>query len=58
MNPVIVEQYNLDGDFICNYDSLKEAAQYINMYPGTLCKCIQNSKPCEGFLWKYGTELT
>ena len=57
MNPVIIEQYNLDEEFICNYDSLKEAAIYIDINPGTLCKHIQNNKPCKGFIWKYARDL-
>ena len=48
-----VEQYNKDGKLIANFLSLSDTAQAFNTYPSTLCKCIYDNKPFNGYYFKY-----
>lgn len=48
----IVYKYDLDGNFICSYDSMSEALKAHGKTPsGTLSKAIKNRRPCIGFMW-------
>ena len=52
-----VDQYDLNGNFIKHYNSIKEAAEYTNLTPVTIrriCKEVTKTPKC-GFFFKYST---
>lgn len=54
MKPVL--QYTLDGQFVAEYPSMKEAARQTgvdNTYISTCCREYRNSKTAGGYIWKY-----
>lgn len=52
-----VKQYDLDGNFIKEYDSAKEAGQENNMDNSGISKCCKNvMKSYRGFIWKFSDE--
>ena len=49
-----VYQYDLDGNFVAEYASAKEAAEYMNCAPITIQNCaLGNDRSAKGFLWRY-----
>jgi hypothetical protein len=49
-----VKQYSPGGKHVRTFESVKEAAKYIGVNPGSMsaaCRGIQ--KTCRGFIWKY-----
>ena len=50
-----VLQYDLNGNFIKEWDSIKEAAYYLNIkYHNSITNCCGGrSKTAGGFIWKY-----
>lgn len=49
-----VYQYNLDGSYIKEWDSLKDVVMYYNMSGGNgVRKSIENGQHCKGYLWSY-----
>ena len=49
-----VYQYNLDEEFIREFESADEAAKSVGVHPGTMadaCRGKQNT--CKGYIWKY-----
>lgn len=49
-----IEQYDLQGNFIKEWDSLASASRSLNISRGTLCSCIKGQvKSCGGYQWKY-----
>lgn len=49
-----IEQYDLEGNFIKEWDSLANASKKLNISRGTLCSCLKGSiKSCGCFQWKY-----
>jgi hypothetical protein len=49
-----IKQYSLDGAFIKEWNSLKEAAVSLGLHsPNILKVCIGERKKCGGFKWKY-----
>lgn len=49
-----IEQYNLNGKFIKEWDSLANASRTLNISRGTLCSCLKGDiKSCGGYQWKY-----
>ena len=49
-----IEQYDLNGNFIKEWDSLAKASRELNISRGTLCSCIKGQvKSCGGYQWKY-----
>jgi group I intron endonuclease len=48
-----IQQYE-DDVFICEFDSVKEAAAFINVTPSAITCCLKGkSKSSGGFQWKY-----
>ena len=53
-HPVL--QYNLDGNLIAEYRSVKYASEIIKVSRGSLLNCLvgrNGSKTCKGYIWKY-----
>ena len=49
-----VYQYDLDGNFIKEYNSVTEAAKYTGGYKSTISACCSGKvKSACGFTWKY-----
>jgi hypothetical protein len=53
VKPVL--QYDLEGNFIKEWPSIKEAASYYKLDEGTLSNCCNNKKvkTCGGFKWSF-----
>jgi hypothetical protein len=50
----VVEQYFLDGDLICEYESVDAAARDMGVSPSSLAAaCRGEQKTCQGYIWKY-----
>jgi group I intron endonuclease len=50
-------QYNLEGDFIKEWDSAKSASIFIGCNPSPITACCKGKqKTCFGFKWKYKNE--
>jgi hypothetical protein len=53
--PII--QYSLDGKFIQEWDSAKDASIIIGCSPSPITACCkEKQKTCYGFKWKYKNE--
>jgi hypothetical protein len=49
-----IEQYDLNGNFICIFNSVKEAGKSINKNPQSIADCCRGrQKTAYGFIWKY-----
>ena len=49
-----IGQYTLDGDFVCEYPSLSEAARRIGVSVSIISRvCAGNGKQCKGFIFAY-----
>lgn len=49
-----VLQYSLEGDFIKEWDSLREASKTLHIHEGSISSCVRNkTKSSGGFQWKY-----
>ena len=49
-----IKQYNLDGDFICQYESILDASEKTGVGYRTICSNIQGqSSSAGGFQWTY-----
>lgn len=47
-------QYSLSGNFINEWDSIRDACNILNMDPGTITSvCKGRQKTAYGFIWKY-----
>ena len=47
-------QFTLDGKFIKEWKSLKDAGKYYNIFPAGIGNCLRNvSKSAAGYIWKY-----
>lgn len=52
-----INQYSLDGIFIRQFGSIKEAAEYINGDSRHICRSLKNFKfTHKGYRWKYAKE--
>lgn len=51
--PIKVYKYSLDGTYICEYNSIKEAAIANGIKPVTLGAGIRKGHASAGFLWSY-----
>lgn len=52
-----VLQYDLDDNFIAEYNSLKEASKKTGIGKGDICKCCNGKRDtAKGFKWKYDEE--
>jgi group I intron endonuclease len=51
---VSVSQYGMDGNFICKYNSIKEAAEKTGSRPANITRvCKGRRKSSNNFIWKY-----
>ena len=52
---LIILQYDLEGNFIKEWESINKAAKFLNICIGNISKCINNKNNnknyCSGFLW-------
>lgn len=49
-----VKQYNINGDFITEYQSIREASRFTNIDHTSIIRCCKNKvKHAGGFLWSY-----
>lgn len=49
-----VAQYDKQGNYITQYDSITEAARAVNGWDENICQCCKgNKKSSSGYLWKY-----
>jgi group I intron endonuclease len=47
-------QYDLNGNFINEWDSSRTASKFYNTTESNICNCLRgNSKTAKGFKWKY-----
>lgn len=54
LNIIAVLQYNMDGNFIAEYESLTDAAKAVNGAQQSISKCCKcESKYSYGYLWKF-----
>ena len=52
-----VEKYDLNGNFIERYDSIRMAAKENNMYRNQISSCCKGIyKKSNGYIWKYGNK--
>lgn len=53
-NAKIIEQYDKNGIFIKEYKSIKQASDYNNLDPATICNALKGKiKTYGGYIWKY-----
>jgi hypothetical protein len=51
---ISITQYNLQGNFIKEWNSTQEAASFYNIQKGHICNALNGrSKSSKGFIWKY-----
>jgi group I intron endonuclease len=58
---VMINQYELDGVLIREWNSIKEAAETLNLPTGTIGGCVRkvkHYKTCGGFIWRYKSDTT
>lgn len=49
-----IYQYDANGNFIKQWESLTEASKTLNIDLSNICRCCANGKPLAGgYLWKY-----
>lgn len=49
-----IGQYDLNGNFIAKYESIKDAAEKYGVSQTAICNCCHNkSKTSVGYIWKY-----
>lgn len=54
-----INQYDLDGNFIKTWNSIREAEKELNISNANICKCLKDKKYCKsagGYKWKYKNE--
>lgn len=52
-----VEQYTVDGVFVKNYSSLRDAAKAVGTTHSNISRvCTEQQKSAKGFVWKYGKQ--
>lgn len=53
-NSIPIEQYDLSGNYLKDFDSIIEAAKSVNRNTGSICCCLSGrSKQSGGYIWKY-----
>ena len=51
-------QFDLNGNFLKEYDSIRDAARDVNVGFGTLSKCLNGKqKTCKGFKWSFQKDI-
>lgn len=54
-----IYQFTLNGEFLNEYKSLREAAKAVNCDPANICVCLKNkTKHAMGYLWSYENKIT
>ena len=48
-----VLQFDLNGNFIAEFDSLLSTSKYLSIDLSWVCECLKQDKPCKGFILKY-----
>lgn len=48
-----VNQYDLEGNFIKQWDSIIEAEKHYNTYKGRISICCKKNRIASGYKWKY-----
>ena len=49
-----VKQYDLEGNFIKEWDNIKQIKETLGFSYSTLYECVNGRwKQCSGFIWKY-----
>ena len=52
-----IDQYDLKGNFIATYESIRDAAKKLNLDSGNITSCCKHKqKSCGNFLWCYHNE--
>lgn len=52
-----IQQFTLNGEFIKNWNSAKEATTFLNKRDGSLSSCLKKrNKKAYGYIWKYKKE--
>lgn len=52
-----VNQYDLDGNFIKQWDSIKKAGRSLNIFPQNIGKvCRGQQKYAKGYVWRYADD--
>ena len=52
MKPVL--QFSMDGVFIAKYSALSQAARFLGISAGSICRCLKGERrSCGGYKWKY-----
>ncbi len=52
-----VKKFSLDGEFIKEYDSLRDACEDVGIVTSTLIRCLKGVyNTAGGFVWRYSTE--
>lgn len=52
-----VKQYSLDGQFIYEYATVKQAAEAVSLTPSVIVQACQDIiKTCGGYIWKYSDD--
>lgn len=49
-----VYKYDLDGNFICEYKSAKEAGEKNNVDSSSISRSCRKNKPCKNYKYNYG----
>lgn len=58
-NSKVVYQFSLNGEFICEYDSVSSAADSTNTRRSEVwvcCNMVENSISANGFMWRYAND--
>ena len=51
---ICIKQYDIEGNFIKEWPSIKEAAKFYSLDEGTLCACLKGrQKTCGKYKWSY-----
>jgi hypothetical protein len=48
-----IHQYDLDGNYITSYNSIKEAAEALKVKSVSVSESIKKHQACHNFLWSY-----
>lgn len=48
-----IHKYDLDGNYLESYNSLREAADINKTLPSTIVRSAKTKKSCSGFMWSY-----
>lgn len=52
-----VLQYTKDGEYIKTYESARQAAELLGVYPNSVATACRQGNIYRGFLWKYAKDV-